>query len=278
MAGRTAGRCAVWDSKYISQMGGDWSSAERGHYFNFNSCFSPKIHEYLAGSVCKPWNKPCHIFNEKHPCLNFCVWEQQGKIQAAPKEFSPPHSLSRAITCTSAFPSYSFWNKTGLKRLFSEKPSRRSAYFCGSFLQRHSNQFSSVFRANRISEIILDYSVHTCKLQSIPGILPVCACQWEPCRAALCAGVVLVVLWCCACDSPRVSQGTCKCRRAHRLTRCARLSLGAPARCRAKFSSQLPRVAPDSVSQASCIDTCRHCVVWKGVLKGVNCHWLRNGP
>lgn len=86
-------------------------------------------------------------------------------------------SFNRAITCTTAFPSYSFWNKTGFKHLFSAKPSRRSAYFCGSFLQHHSNSFSFVFRANRVSKVIPDYAVHTCKLQHRSGLLTVCACK-----------------------------------------------------------------------------------------------------
>lgn len=84
-----------------------------------------------------------------------CVAEEQGKKWAALERLSPPHSLNRAITCTTAFPSYSFWNKTGFKHLFSEKPSRRSAYFCGSFLQHNSNSFSFVFSANWISKLLL---------------------------------------------------------------------------------------------------------------------------
>lgn len=68
-----------------------------------------------------------------------CTEEEQGNKWAAAEGLSPPHSLNRAITCTTAFPSYSFWNKTDFKHLFSEEPSRWSAYFCASFLQHNSN-------------------------------------------------------------------------------------------------------------------------------------------
>lgn len=64
--------CSLREQTHLTN--GRWlKQCRKGSLFQFNSCFSPKIHEYLAKSVGKPWNKPCYIFNEKLPCLNLCV-------------------------------------------------------------------------------------------------------------------------------------------------------------------------------------------------------------
>lgn len=70
-----------------------WSSAKRGGYCTFSSCFSPMIHDELVRSVDNPWKKPCYIFNEKLPCLNLkslCVWRNKERNGQPLKGFLLP--------------------------------------------------------------------------------------------------------------------------------------------------------------------------------------------
>jgi len=69
------------------------------------------IPEQLVRRVAEPWKKPCYIFNEKLPCLNWklvCEEEEEGKKWAALEGLPPPHSLNRAVKPTTTFPSYAF--------------------------------------------------------------------------------------------------------------------------------------------------------------------------
>lgn len=139
----------------------------------------------------------------------------KGRYSKPLKAFFSPQ-LKQSHHMHFSLPQLFILKQNSFRRLFSEKPSRRSAYFCGSFLQHHSNQFSFVFSANWISKIILDYSVHTCKVQNISGVLPVCACS-ESTAVQLCVQVwCWFILQCFAHESPsrNVSKCTFKCRHA----------------------------------------------------------------
>lgn len=118
IAGRPACRCAVWDSKYVSQMGADRSSAERGHYFNFNSCFSPKIHGYPARSAGKPWTNPVTSSMRSSPAWICVCRRNKGRYGQSLKGFLLPTASMEPSHALQPSPTIHFETKQALNIYF----------------------------------------------------------------------------------------------------------------------------------------------------------------